>query len=312
MALSVVANARHLIVDIAAQLSIDRFRGETELDPGPLLTWPDPDTGWGAHIAWTVDDLFFVGQSFWLVLARDSDGVPAKARRLPPGSVAVTLGTDYAAMSRILEVSIGGEPVAPDDVIHIDGPSRGILVEGAAIILSALQLQASADRSVNVPLPAGTLTNTGQEIGPDDAAEIVANFDAAREAGSTAFLQGLTFERTQIDSADLQLVEAMAAMDTRLARMCNVPVGMVAASPSGNARVATYANVGMQLTLAVQQCVAPLLCCIEDAISNQALPRGQTCRFDTGDWLRFASVSVPISQPAGTDAPELSPEGVPQ
>jgi hypothetical protein len=310
MGLSVVANARHLIVDIAAQLSVNRFRGDQELDPGPLLTMPDPDEGWGYTIGWTMDDLIFYGVSYWLVLVRDSDGFPVRARRLPPGSVAIRWKNDWAALSRIDDVSIGGKSIPADDVLRITFPSGGVLTEGAPIILSALELQTAADRSATVPLPAGVLTNTGQEIGEDDAAAIVAAFDTARESGATAFLQSMTFERTQIDSADLQLVEAMAAMDTRLARMMNVPVSMVAASASGAARTMLYQSLPQALTALVQQCVAPYLVCIEDALSNQASPRGQSIRFNTGDWLRFAQVSIAVSQPAGT--PPLAPEGEPQ
>jgi hypothetical protein len=310
VALSVVANASTLIKSIAAQLSIGRFRGDTELDPGTLLTQPDPDTTWPVQIAETVDDLIFYGAAAWLVLRRDVEGLPTRARRLPPGSVAIRWSTDYGRLSRIDYVSIGGVEVPPDDVIRFGAAHNGILIDGAPIILAALQLQTSADRFANVPLPAGVLTNTGQEIGEDDAAAIVTAFDTARESGATAFLQSMTYERTQLNAADLQLVESVAAMDTRLARLLNVPVSMVAASPTGSAHAQLYANVPQNLTQLVQQAVAPYLVCIEDAITFQATPRGQNVVFNTSDWLRFAQVSMPNTQPAGT--PPLTPEGAPQ
>lgn len=310
LGLSVVANARHLIVEIASQLSIDRWRDETKLDPGPLLTQPDPDEGWGVTIGWTIDDLIFYGECDWLVLRRDAENYPTRARRLPPGSVAIRWRNDYSKWSRIDSISVGGSEIPPDDLIRITFPSGGVLRDGAPIILSALQLQASADRFATVPLPAGVLTNTGQEIGPKDAADIVSAFDAARESGATAFLQSMNYERTQLNSADLQLVEAMAAMDTRLSRMMNMPVAMIGASPTGGGRAELYSNVPQNLTQTVQQCVAGYLVCIEDALTNQASPRGQSIRFDTGDWLRFSMVSMPVSQPAGSEP--LAPEGVPQ
>ena len=317
MSLSVVANARHLIVGISSQLSLDRLRGSGEdsekLDPGTILTQPDPDETWGTTIGYTVDDLIFYGGSDWLVLRRDAEDFPTRARRLPPGSVAIIWDTDYSKWSRIREISVSGSEIAPRDLIRIQFPSNGVLRDGAAIILSAIQLQAAADRFANVPLPAGVLTNTGQEIGEKDAKVIVEAFDSAREAGATAFLQSMSYERTQLNAADLQLVESMASMDTRLARMMNVPVSMVGASPSGNARAQLYSNVGQSLTQLVQQAIAPYLVCIEDAMTTFATPRGQRCAFNTGDWLRFASVAVPISQAAGTDAPPPpTPEGIPQ
>lgn len=310
ISLSVVANATTLIKSIASQLSINRWRGDVELDPGTLLTQPDPDTTWPVQIGWTVDDLIMYGASDWLVLRRDTEGMPTRARRLPPGSVSVRWDTDYSRLSRIQEISVGGSPVPVDDVIRIEAAHNGILIDGAPIILASLTLLAAADRFANVPLPAGVLTNTGQEIGPDDAAQIVQDFDLARESGSTAFLQSMTYERTQLNAADLQLVESIAAMDTRLARLLNIPVSMVAASPTGSAHAQLYANVPQNLTQAVQQAVAPYLVCIEDAITFQATPRGQNVTFDTGDWLRFSMVSMPLTQPAG--APPLTPEGEPQ
>jgi hypothetical protein len=309
--LSVVSNASTLIKSIAAQLSVDRLRGDEKLDPGTLLTAPDPDTTWPAMIGWTVDDLIFYGQAAWYVLRRDTEGQPTRARRLPPGSWAVRLSSDYGRLSRIEDISVGGQSVAVDDVIRIATPGNGILYDGAAIVLAALTLQNSADRFANIPLPAGVLTNTGQEIGPDDAAQIVTDFDLARENGATAFLQSMTYERTQLAAADLQLVESVAAMDTRLARLLNVPVSMVAASPTGSAHAQLYANVPQNLTQLVQQAVAPYLVCIEDAITYQATPRGQNVVFNTSDWLRFAQVSMVLPQ-SGAGAPPLTPEGAPQ
>lgn len=309
--LSVLANGSTLIKSIAAQLSIDRMRGDTELDPGTLLTQPDPDTTWPAQIGWTVDDLIFYGQSAWYVLRRDTEGQPSRARRLPPGSWSIRWSSDYGRLSRIESISVGGGEVAPDDVIRIATPGNGILYDGAAIILAALELQRSADRFTNIPLPGGVLTNTGQEIGPTDAAAIVTEFDAARESGATAFLQSMTYERTQLNAADLQLVESMAAMDTRLARLINVPVSMVAASPTGSAHAQLYSNVPQNLTQLVQQAVAPYLVCIEDAITYQATPRGQNVVFNTSDWLRFAQVSIAVPQ-TSAGSPPLTPEGEPQ
>ena len=112
ISLSVIANAASLIKSISSQLSINRWRGDVELDPGTLLTQPDPDTTWPVQIGWTVDDLIFYGESNWLVLRRDGEGLPTRARRLPPGSVSIRWDTDYSRLSRINEISVGGGTVA--------------------------------------------------------------------------------------------------------------------------------------------------------------------------------------------------------
>ena len=132
------------------------------------------------------------------------------------------------------------------------------------------------------------------EIGEKDAADLIAAFDTAREIGSTAFLQSMRYERTALNSADLQLVEAIAVMDTRLARAMNVPVSIVGALPTGGAHAQLYANVVAALTQVVQQAIAPYLRVIEETFTAQqrhAERANRAIRYR--GWLRFAQVSQP-------------------
>ena len=307
MSLSVVANARNVIVGIASQLSVDRIRGEEVLEPGTILTQPDPDEVWPATIGRTVDHLIFYGAADWLVLRRDAEGYPSRARLLPYGAAVADLSDDWSRLSRVKGYTVGSSDVAPRDIVHFQTPGLGVLRDSAGLLVDCLTLADAATRHTSVALPAGTLTNEGQEIGPEDAKALVAGFDAARLAGETAFLQSVKYERTALNSADLQLVEAMATADTRLARAMNVPVSIVGASPTGGATAQLYANVVAALTQVVQQAVAPYLRVVEETFTGMGVtPRGQTVKFQTEDWLRFAQ----ISQPAGAVAPlPASPSG---
>ena len=307
MSLSVVANARNVIVGIASQLTVDRIRGEETLEPGTILTQPDPDETWPATIGRTVDHLIFYGAADWLVLRRDAEGYPSRARLLPYGAAVADLSDDWSRLSRVKGYTVGSSDVAPRDIVHFQTPGLGVLRDSAGLLVDCLTLADAASRHTSVALPAGTLTNEGQEIGPEDAKALVAGFDAARLAGETAFLQSVKYERTALNSADLQLVEAMATADTRLARAMNVPVSIVGASPTGGATAQLYANVVAALTQVVQQAVAPYLRVVEETFTGMGVtPRGQTVKFQTEDWLRFAQ----ISQPAGAVAPlPASPSG---
>ena len=303
MSLSVVANARNIIVGIASQLSVNRQRGTDELDPGTILTQPDPDQTWPETLGLTLDQLIFYGEAYWLVLRRDTDGFPSRARVLPYGATAPRLDLDWSRYSRIVEYSIAGMIVPPPDVIHFSMPSLGVLRDSAGLLLDSLTLAAAATRFTSVPLPAGVLYNEGQEVGEADAREIVQGFDAARVAGETAFLQSMRYERTALNAADLQLVEALAVMDTRLARAMNVPVSMVGASPTGQAHAQLYANVAAAQGQLILQTVAPYLRVVEETFTGQQVtPRGQTVHFDTEDWLRFAQI-IGTPAPAATPAP---------
>src|SRR4029077_12692257 len=78
---------RDLIVGTVIQLRLFRYRSRERLDPGYLLTKPDPSTTFAATIGGTVDDLLFRGRAYWHVLDRDSEGVPTRARWTPFGDV---------------------------------------------------------------------------------------------------------------------------------------------------------------------------------------------------------------------------------
>ena len=303
LSLSVIANAHALIVGVASQLRVERTRGEEELPAGTILTQPDPDETWPTTIGWTLDDLIWYGTSYWLVIRRDVDGFPSRARRLPWSAVATTLDPDYSKFTRIQEYAVGGVPVQPRDIIRFTMPGLGVLRDSAAVLLDALTLGAAASRHATIPLPAGVLTNTGQEVGGSDAKQIVAEFDAARLRGETAFLQSMTYERTAFSAADLMLIDALAAMDARLARVMNVPVALVSASPTGGASAQVYANIVSSFAALIQQAVAPYLRGIEETFTSQDVtPRGQTVTFDTEDWLRFTSAAIgtPTTLPQAT------------
>jgi hypothetical protein len=220
------------------------------------------------------------------------------------------LDLDWGKYSRVIEYSIAGIPVPPRDVIRFSMPGLGVLRESAALLVDSLTLAAAASRHTTVALPAGVLYNEGQEIGPADAAVIVKDFDAARLEGQTAFLQSMRYERTALNAADLQLVEALAVMDTRLARAMNVPVSIVGASPTGGAHAQLYANVQGAMAQLILQTVAPYLRVIEEAFTGQNVtPRGQRVRFDTADWLRFAATSTTPAPAGAPGAPAPADPG---
>ena len=275
LSLSVVAQSRALIVGVASQLGVERLRGDEVLDPGTILTQPDPDEVAATTIGKTIDDLIFYGQSYWLVLRRDVEGFPTRARVLPWSAVSPRLDDDYGKFSRVQDYQVGGATVQSRDIVAFAMPGHGVLRESAAVLLDAIQLVTTAARYSNVPLPAGVLTNQGQEVGPEDAKTIVAEFDAARQRGETAFLQSILYERTALNAADLQMVESLAAMDARVARIMNVPVALVSASPTGGASAQLYANLVSSHGQLIQETVAPYLTAVEQAFSAWITPRGQ-------------------------------------
>lgn len=282
-----VCACRNLIVGTVVQLGLYRYRGGERLDPGYLLAKPDPSTTAVATIGGTVDDLIFSGRAYWLVLERDSEGVPTRARWTPVSDVTAETRSGGGTYSVLVGYRIAGLDgvVAPDDVIRFDSCLPGVLDVGGRTLAAALELEEAARRFSGVELPAGVLTNEGQELSADELTQAVQAFSAMRREFGVAGLQGWKYERANINPAELQLVEARANVATDVARLFNVPVAMIGASPSGNASALLYQNLSQQLAILVSSAVAPYLRTVEATLSD-ALPRGQRVAFDVQTFLR--------------------------
>jgi HK97 family phage portal protein len=296
MTVPAIAACRNLIVGAAVQMGVYRYRSGERLEAGPLLTQPDPDTIWPTTLGGAIDDLLFYGRAYWRVLAfdgaeseRNPRGFPIRARWIPFGDVTPDVIDDAGAYTRLEGYAIAGEPdtVSPDEVIRFDSPMPGILATGGRTIANAFAIESAARRFADVDLPAGVLTNEGTEVGDEDAAKIIQDFEEARKTNTIAFLQGMTYERTSINPHDLQLIEARSIAATDCARLFNVPVSMIGASPSGNASALLYSNLSQQLAIFVSDAVAPHLRTLEATLSLPSVtPAGQSVAFDVQTFLR--------------------------
>lgn len=303
MSVPSVAACRNLIAGAVSQLVVSRSRGTSRVDPGLLLTQPDPSATWATTIAQTVDDLIFHGSAAWLVLRREPatdsginpGGLPVRARRIPRERIAVTESKSWTDTFRRAEYRVDGTKVDPADVIWFDAGHDGVLTYGARAIAQAYEIEAAARRLAAVELPAGILQNTGHELGPDEAADVVTAFQQARQTNTVALLQNVEYQRTDLNAHDLQLVEARAISATEIARLFGVPVTLIGASPTGNASALLYSNLAQNTAQFVQQAVGPVLAAIEQTLSlDTVTPRGQVVRFEVGAFLRTdpdASVS---------------------
>jgi len=282
---SVVA-CRNLIVGTVVQLGIYRYRGGDRLDPGWLLSKPDPSTTLPATLGGTIDDLAFYGRAYWRVLDRDPEGYPVRARWTPVADVTPQTQSSGGSYSIVTGYQVAGVgEVAVGDLVRFDSPLPGVLDVGGRTLAAALELEDAARRFSSVTLPAGTLKNTGQELSPDEARATVEDFEAQRRMYGLAFLQGYEYKREDLSAADLQLVEARANVATDVSRLFNVPVAMIGASPSGNASALLYSNLSQQEALTLIHAVGPHLRTVEATLSD-ALPRGQSVAFDVQTFLR--------------------------
>jgi len=288
LTLDPVSACRNLIVGTLVQLQPFRFRGEERLEPGWLLTQPDPSTTWVATLAGTVDDLLFFGRAYWRVLERDPDGWPRRARWTPFRDVTPNVRSTGGSYAELIDYTIAGvrDRVPVEDVIRFDGAAPAILETGAQVFAQALALEAAATRFAGTELPAGVITNEGTELGPEEAQEFLENFAANRAKYGLAFLQSAKYDRADLNPADLQLLDARHNVATQVARLFGISVAMIGASPSGHSSAMVYANLTQQNSLLLSTACAPHIYAIESTLSTIAVPSLQSVAFDVQQFLR--------------------------
>lgn len=194
-------------------------------------------------------------------------------------------------------VVMDGEGVSiatPRDVIHIRamGPSllQGISPIGAA--RQALGLAVAAEEYGARLFGSGNLMTgilqTEQKLDPGSA-QVLKERWAAKMAGlahahDVAVLDsGLKWQPVGIPPEDSQFIESRRFQVTEVARLYGIPphmLGDVTVSTSWGSGIAEQGLGFVSYTL------RPWLSRIEQALSNELLPRGVNCRFDVSELLR--------------------------
>ena len=318
MAVPTLAYIRAQLAGGVSSMPLERYRrdpagGEpTKLDPGWCQD-PDPAATITSSLfwAWIIDDLFFMGRSTLVVLARDSGGFPAAFRRVLPGQLVYDPEVlAWGTFTAIPPIFYMGSEIRPEDVIAIDGPHEGICNYGAAVIKAAYDLETNSATAAAEPLPNIDLHQTGGEpLSPTAAQELVASWKAARALGATAYTpQNLDARALGWSAADQQMVEGRQYMSTQLARLAGVnPVLVSAAMGSSSSYV--YTNQADYRQAFLDDVLDTYLQAIEGRLSaNDVSPRGQYLEFDRDEFTRLPlleRVQVMVAALKGGDPPAL-------
>lgn len=285
MQVPAVARARNLLCGTIAELPIHRFdRDGNRLNPLRWQTQPDESTARAVTLAYTVDDLFFRGWSWWQIDATYLDGGrPSRFHRLDPARV--SYDTDDHGRVLYWTVDLNRVPDAgPGSLIAIQGTEEGLLRRAGRTIRTALDLERAAGNYARTPLPAAVLKNSGVDLPPNKVAELLAQWRAARSDGAVGYLNSaIELEAIGWDPASLQLTEARHYVAEELARACNVP-GYYLGVESNSM---TYSNTTNERRNLVDYSLRPLLSSIEQRLSmDDVSPFTQTVRFGLDEFLR--------------------------
>lgn len=279
---------------IAHRYNLDGSVTDVTTDPErALLRQPDPNTTLQYQLTWTVDDLFFYGVSWWLVIDRDPQGFPRRATRLDRSRVSIDLARG--------RVCVDGIERADRDVIRFDGPDEGVLEYGGPTLTTTKMLDDAVRNFARLDVPLGALKlaegakelsnapNTAFPDDPDDDRSqvdyLLDCWEDARRRRTTAFLnRAVDYQTYQLDAEAVQLAEGRQQQRIDIANLCNVPPRVVNA-PSADSM--TYSTTQAERADLVDTSLSGYLAAIEQRLSlGDVTPRGTLVRVDLSRFLQ--------------------------
>jgi len=255
------------------------------LDAGWLAN-PNPDT----YTSWEefCKQLFWdyqMGEAFVLCTARYATGYPAMFHVVPPYLITVEL------VNGIRQYEIGDTDVTPD-VLHIRYKSsvaqaRGIgpLEAGGATVVQDKLLSSYANNWMQAGgVPTSILTHE-EELTPEQAAELKAEWVAARQSGigePAVLTGGIQWQATQINPQQMALIDLSHDTRARIAILLGVPPPLLSI-PSGDPQ--TYRNVKNFFDYHWRSGLRPKAQAVMSALSGWLLPRGTTVELNRDSYI---------------------------
>ena len=290
--IDVAWSAIDLNSSVLGNMPVYRLKSGEIVEPTSWMINPDPTiyASWfefAKELFWN----FHLGEVFVLSMVRGADGYPLRMRVIPGWLVNVEL------RGGIREYSIGGQDVT-DDLLHIryqsnmsDAHGHGPLECAGARMTAAGLLQRYAHRLAEtggVPL---YWIDVERRLNASEANELIAQWveSRSRNAGYPALLSGgAGLNQMQSMSArDMALLELTQFNESRIAILLGVPpflMGLPAGS--GGDGSMTYSNVSQLFTFHDKASLQPKANAVMSALSNWALPRGQSVELNRDEYSR--------------------------
>jgi HK97 family phage portal protein len=263
---------------------IDADRYEWLENPDPRLY-----ADWGEFVVQAVASLLTRGDLYVHGTAWDFDTLlPARMMVLDPDQV--TCAFDENGLRRY---TVGGEEVAPYDLVHV----RYLTAAGWPTGLSPLQGAANSLRA------AGALQDYGADIADGggipwgvlssdqrltERQRELAHAEwrrsaAMRRGGPAIFGSGLKLDTLSLSPRDMALLDLEVFHEQRIAAAFGVPPYLIGLEqPSG----LTYANATTLFDFHWRAMLRPLSRKITGALSAWALPRGRRLHINAGDYVQ--------------------------
>jgi len=267
-----------------------RVAGGTVRPALPWMSNPDPAfyTSWvefAKQLFWD----FQLGEAFVMASNYHSDGYPMYMRVIPPWAVTVDM---FDARRRY---RIGSLDVS-EHILHIryqsttsDVRGHGPLESaGARIVAAGVLGKYIAEIASQGGVPPVTIYSD-EELSFQEATDLREQYYAARinNLGKPAVVDNAAkIETHTVNAKDLALIEIAQFSESRIAVLCGVPP-FLAGLPSGGDSM-TYSTTESLFDFHWRAGLKPSVAMVMQALSNWALPRGQSIELNRDEYVEPA------------------------
>jgi HK97 family phage portal protein len=282
-----------LISGVCMQLPLRHKRGEDIVDPpAPIVANPTPGPN-RAPADWVdeyVSDILLFGNYVALIGPPDSTGWPTQL--VPLDVTTVSVARDPATLQPVYALEGMDDAIPADRVFHvaIDKRSgelrgRGLIPTLSAPISSALAADAYAGRYfTDSGMPSGVITDSRPNLTQDQATQLKTAWLAAVNGAPAPVVvpSSTTFQPLAADADKAQLVQARQWDAQTIAMMLGVPPFLLGIESQRH----TYTNAETEFGRFITTTIMRLLTPLEQQLTLQCLPRGNTAEFFTQALLR--------------------------
>jgi HK97 family phage portal protein len=282
-----------LISGVAMQLPLRQRRGDVIVDP-PAAVIANPAPGPNRTPADFVDeyvsDILLYGNYAAVIGPLDSTGWPSAL--IPLDVTTVSVARDPDTWQPVYALEGVDEPLPADRIFHVaidkrsgELTGRGVLPHMAGAIGAALAADAYAGQYfTQSAVPSGVITDTRPNLTQEQATELKTKWMAAVSGTRVPVVvpPSTTFQPLATDADKSQLVQARQWDAQMVAMILGVPPFLLGIETQRH----TYTNAESEFGRFISTTMMRLLAPLEQQITLQCLPRGNTAEFWTGALLR--------------------------
>jgi HK97 family phage portal protein len=282
----------NLISAVTMQLPLRHKRGDLIIDPpAPIVANPSPGPN-RTPADWVDEycsDVLLYGNHVSLIGPPDSTGWPAML--IPLDVTLVSVGRDPATLQPVYALEGVEEPLDASRVFHVALNKRSGELKGRGVLGmpgalgAALAADAYAGRYFSESgIPSGVITDARPNLTQEQADELKTKWVQATSGTRTPVVvpNSTTFTPLATDADKAQLVQARQWDAQTVAMALGVPAFLLGIETQRH----TYTNAENEFGRFISTTVMRLLAPLEQQLSLQCLPRGNTAEFWTGALLR--------------------------